>query len=562
MKMIANFKFFQFQKINFLIILVVLSVAIFLRFFMLGDIPKGLQSDEASFLFNSAAILETGKDEDGNRFPLYLESLIDSKPAIYSYLQVPFIATLGPTVAASRLPSAIIGTISIVLFFFLVQELTNNTRLSLFAASILAISPWHIMNSRATQEVIVSTSLIMLSLLLAHQLIAEKKSVSRIVLFFLSCLAAMYFYHSAKIILILYFPSLLMIDYLQNFVIKRHQKFLTYRSKILLLLSSLCLLAFLVTGHSAMTRFTAIGLLNNDLPKAIIHQYTVLSTPITPLAVIRLLYNKPLMYGYYIVETYLSHFNLNYLFTVGGATKRFIVPNHGLFYFIELPMIFTGFLVLISRKIKYFFPTLFFLLIAPLPAALTTEEIPSSIRAFNMLLPLIIFGAYGLEYIISKLQKQTHYLIKYLGFFSLVGIYVLSLGYFSQQFFVLMPEINTQFRSRSYEIVTKMISDKESNFQEIHFTSDLREMYIYLWKNGLLSITEVQAQPKSRFQPSYQIGKYHFEQQSCHFSNYNSNTLYVAPYTCEERLGKKLTIVDRANFDDGQPGFLLLTTRK
>ncbi|NLG06574.1 MAG: hypothetical protein GX559_02655 [Candidatus Pacebacteria bacterium] len=546
-------KIFNKQNLTRLLFALILLLASFLRIYRLGEVPKGLQADEASFLINSSAILETLKDEDGQSLPIQLNSLIDPKPALYSYLQVPFLAIFGKNIFASRLPSALIGVVSIVLFYYLVKELSNNNkRLALLAMLLLSISPWHIVNSRATEEVILGFMLLVANLILLLKITRSTKTQpTHYFLFFLTAILGMYSYHSNKIILFGFYS----IYFLLN-VLRKNSKRL---KKTYLILLALIFLSFILTLSSALTRFSAIGVLNNDLPKALIFQFTTKSTGQTPLLLLRGFYNKPFFYFRYFFENYLAHFNLNYLFITGGATRRFIVLEHGLFYFFEIILFFFGLARLIKYK-KYanLIPfVLILLVLAPIPAALTTEEIPSSIRSFNLILPLSLIIALGLEYIfhiLKNLKRKWNFLFAAIT----VLLYVWSLAYFIQQYFIATPIIYTNARSRHYEIVTPLIKDHLNDYDQLVFSSDLREMYIYLWLEGLISIEEVQAQPLARYEANYTIGKFKFYQDSCGFPEFEGRTLYITPANCRDGRPEKLRTVEQSYLDDREtPGFLL-----
>ena len=537
------------EKINKLSLVVILIVAFFLRTMHLGSIPKGLQSDEASFLINSVALLETGRDEDNKTLPLFLDSLIDSKPALYSYLQIPFIKFLGATTQSSRLPSALLGTLSIYLFYLFLGKIFTK-RVALIGALFLALSPWHIMNSRATQEVILSFTIVVANLLSAHTLFYKKLTKKHLILFFVTAITAMYVYHAAKIVLVLFYSALGFIALIFKEVSKSQQK-------SILILAGISIFCFAITAGAALTRFSAIGLLNDDLPKALIFESTTKATPYTPLYAIRAFYNKPVMYFTYFLKTYLAHFDLNFLFTIGGATRRFIVPYHGLFYLFELLLIPLGIFALIKNKTKLLIFWLLLLLISPIPAALTTEEIPSSIRTFTLLIPLTIASALGMDWLLSTLNKKMK--IVFVTFFG--SVLAWSVGYFVQQMFVMMPLQNTQYRSRSYEIVTEYIASHHTEYESVQFASDLREMYIYLWQKDLISIAEIQAQPSARYSNSYSIGKFYFTKEVCTFPEVQHNSLLVAPYSCAKTLVGQYKELATANFDDLKPGFVIVTNK-
>lgn len=537
------------EKLYKAILVIFIVVAFLLRIIGLDSAPKGLQSDEASFLINAVSLSQTLKDEDNTFLPLTLKSLIDSKPALYSYLQIPFITVFGPSTAASRMPSAVIGTLSIYLFFVLLNKTFKNKRIAIIGALLLAVSPWHIMNSRATQEVILSFTLVLANLIFASDLFHKGVNKKNLVFFFLTALTAMYAYHSAKIILVLFYAVLFVLHFIR-------QKNKTNDTKIIAILTGITALCFVITAQSALTRFSAIGLLNDDLPKALIFEYTTKSTPYTPLLALRAFYNKPVMYFHFFIDTYLKHLDLNFLFTTGGATRRFIVPHHGLFYIFDLLLLPLGIFALIKKHQEYLIPWLLLLVISPIPAALTTEEIPSSIRAFTLILPLTVACAVGFDWILQNFNKRMQVVVSSLAFVVLIW----SVGFFAQQFFVIMPIKNTLFRSRSYEVVSEMVANTHEQYDSVQFAGDLREMYIYLWQRNLISIEQIQSQPHARYLESYQLGKFYFTMQQCEFPDVLPNSLLVAPHDCAQDLSKIYSVVATADFDNGTPGFILLKT--
>src|SRR3990167_5588830 len=106
---------------KFLLIVIIL-VAAFLRFWRLGDYPA-LNADEAAIGYNVYSLIQTGKDEHGNPWPIHFQSFNDYKPGLYFYLVLPFVKTLGLNEWAVRLPGAILGTATVLVLYFLVLEL-------------------------------------------------------------------------------------------------------------------------------------------------------------------------------------------------------------------------------------------------------------------------------------------------------------------------------------------------------------------------------------------------------------------------------------------------------
>src|SRR3989344_7148639 len=136
------------KRLLFLIII----LAALLRLWNLSDNPPGLTWDEASLGYNAYSLLQTGKDEYGNSWPLTLKSFGDYKPALYAYLDVPFIYLFGLNEFAVRLPSAIFGILSVLVIYFLSLKLFKIKSLALLSALMLAINPWAIQFSRPAFE--------------------------------------------------------------------------------------------------------------------------------------------------------------------------------------------------------------------------------------------------------------------------------------------------------------------------------------------------------------------------------------------------------------------------
>ncbi len=538
------------NKSKVVILFSIFLLAFLLRIIGLGEVPRGLQSDEASFLINSASIMKTGMDEDGKAYPIFLDSLIDSKPALYSYLQIPFLLLFGINTFSSRIPSILLGVFSIYFFYILIKKATKDEKLALLGAFFLSISPWHIVNSRATQEVILSFLLILINMVVYYEIIS-KKSTQKIqyVFFFVTSILAMYSYHSAKIFLPLFFFLLLITQLIS--------KSSSRNTKKTLISLSITILAFALTAYAALTRFSAIGIFHNDLPKAMIFEFTTQATGATPLALIRFFYNKPVFYFKFFLEQYLAHFDLNFLFNMGGATMRFLVPHHGVLYIFDLLLMPFGLYHLITNKKfnKYLVPWFIFLILAPLPAALTIEEIPSSIRSFYLIIPLMILSVMGVDFLLKNIKN----FFKSVLILMLSLVVVWSLGFFSQQFFVSMSRWKPRHRSRIYEKSAQLVAENEGKYDSIVVTNDLREMYIYLWLNDVITIDQIQSQPRARYEDQYSIDKYSFTQEKCDTSFAEGKVMIISPQSCNDELRTNFNHKFDVNYDDGSPGFIIFT---
>lgn len=126
----------------------IIGVATLIRTWDIVNNPPGFFADEASLGYNAWSILHTGKDEHGVRMPLFFEAFGEYKLAFFVYAQVPFIALLGMTELAVRLPSALLGVATVVALYLLARELTRDEPLALVSAAVLAVLPWHVHYTR------------------------------------------------------------------------------------------------------------------------------------------------------------------------------------------------------------------------------------------------------------------------------------------------------------------------------------------------------------------------------------------------------------------------------
>ena len=129
----------------------IIAAAALLRLPLLGTVPNGLFLDEAARGYDAYALLVTGADQFGVRWPLFPEGLDDYTPVLYTLSVIPSVAVLGLTETAVRLPSALAGLLTVVLTF-LSGRLLFGSAAGLVGAALVAISPWHILPSRTGAE--------------------------------------------------------------------------------------------------------------------------------------------------------------------------------------------------------------------------------------------------------------------------------------------------------------------------------------------------------------------------------------------------------------------------
>ncbi len=381
-----------------LFIRLIILLAFVLRFYRLSDYPA-LNADEAAIGYNAYSLIETGKDEHGNPWPVHFQSFNDYKPGLYFYLVLPFVKVLGLTELAVRIPGALIGVLTVLVLYLLVKELFKNERLALLSSLFLAISPWHLHFSRGGWEVNVATFLIVLGVWLFLKALEKPKYY----LFSVISLAfSLYVYHAARIIVPLLGIGLLVIYWRQ---IKKHTKTLLVAAALGVVLLFPLVRDF--TKEAVVSRAAGVGLFADTGPLARINEQRGEHSDFQGLSA-RLLHNKAINYGLAFAQNWAEHFWGEFLFLSGDDIQRNKVPETGAFYLTELIFIAIG-LLTIAKNSKNWSPILWWLVVAPLAAALTFQS-PHALRAQNMAIPLTVVSAYGLTTVFSWTKKNRIFL--------------------------------------------------------------------------------------------------------------------------------------------------------
>lgn len=127
-----------------------ICIGFIVRLIYLGEVPGNgaLNYDEAYGGYEAWSMLHYGHDSRGYKnFPVYLKTWGSGMSLLPNLSMMPFIKFLDLTPLAIRLPQAILGCISLVVFFLLVLKIKGLFE-GLVALFLLSICPWHIMMSR------------------------------------------------------------------------------------------------------------------------------------------------------------------------------------------------------------------------------------------------------------------------------------------------------------------------------------------------------------------------------------------------------------------------------
>ncbi len=461
------------------LLFVITLVASFLRLYKLDTIPPGVNRDEASIGYSAYSLITTGKDEYGRSWPISFQSFGDWKLPLYIYTTMPFVAIFGLTELAVRLPSAIAGTLTVFITFFLVKELFRNKKdlfdiwhwsfgIPITASLLLAISPWHLHLSRVESESNVAVFLTTVGLLLFFKGLKQHRVLPFSALF----LTLPYFtYHGNHVASSLLIAGLVVLFRSQ---IPRNR----FSLVALIILVTLPAGILSKTFHNAdRTKLAGISIFGDP---SVIHakiELPRLSSGNPNALITRLRYNRVTYVIQTVTRNYLASFGPTFLFLRGGTNRAHNIEGMGNLYVVEAVFFYLGILILIQKrkKLPYTF-LLWWIFISPIAASIT-KDAPHTNRMFPIYPLPPILTAIGIMTLLKTLQKPQ---IQKAGIIIVSIVFLLNISYYLNQYFVNFPKNEASHWGAPYKKLTDLILQEEYRQKPVVITHPEYSPYIFL----------------------------------------------------------------------------------
>ncbi len=381
------------KKVLFSLLSLIVLLAAFLRFYKIGTNPSSLTWDEVAWGYNSYTLGIDGKDEFGRFLPItYLESFGDFKPPVYAYLGVLPVKIFGLNEFATRFPSAFFGTLTVLLTFFLVKRIFWQKKeaevVGLLAAFFLAISPWHIMLSRAAFEANVSTFFVVAGVLTFLAGVQDKKWF--LILSAISFTLSMYTFNTARIVS----PILVLI-----LAFAFRDKLLKIKKEVIIaaivgLIIMLPAIPFLLSPQASL-RFKEVNIFSDpEVVKLANQQIENDNNAVWS----KILHNRRVLYGLEYIKHYFDNLSPSFLFIKGDGNPKFSTQNVGQMYIFDIVFLVSGLLLLIRKRDGNWWLIPIWILVGIIPAA-TARETPHALRIETTLPMFQILTAYGAYWI-------------------------------------------------------------------------------------------------------------------------------------------------------------------
>lgn len=439
-----------------IILILIFLVSFAIRFYNYNYPP--LLWDEAALGYNSYSILHTAKDEYGQTMPLILKSFGDYKPALYSYIAIPFIAIFGLNPLGIRLPSILLGALTPILLFLLLKQ--KNKKLAYLAALLLTFNPYNIHFSRGAWE----TNILTFELLLASYFFLKNK-------YLLSALAfssTLYTYQAGKMISLFLILILFLINK-KDLQLKK----LSLRFVLPLGLFTLPIIYGLLFSHTA-NRLGVVSLLS--YPRNPTEVKTIISE--TNQTDYLIFHSQPTFFFRNALFRYFNHFSSRFLVFEGDwQNARNSAPYIGVLLYPSLMFLIIGLLSIPkckNKKITLFF--LLWLITAPIPAALTRDSV-QAVRTMSFSIPLIYFAALGIYHITALFHKYR--LSRFAFYLLLVTSYFLSFFYYSDLYHNHLVKKSPNEWLYGYQQAAQYVIENQSKYNQIFFTNFYGQPYIY-----------------------------------------------------------------------------------
>ncbi|MFC1625075.1 glycosyltransferase family 39 protein [Patescibacteria group bacterium] len=539
-------------------------LGLLLRVMFLARFPIGFTPDEASFGYDAYSILKTGKDQWGVELPLVLKSFGDYKAPLQTYLQIPFIALGGLNKITVRLPNAIFGSFSVLATYLLVKEIRKkhfdikSNFPELLSALFVAISPWHVMMSRGAFEANLTTFLIPLGIYcFLKALEKEKYLILSTIIFGLN----LFSYHSAK------FVTPLLVGFLILFYKKDVKKISLKKLLLSLGIFSVFIGLMLYTfSLGAGKRAADVNILKGSLQSAAKERIDVVNSGVNPFLA-RVIYNKYFFALKRLSSNYSQYFSPQFLFVNGAAETTYgMNPGRGTLYMVETIFIIS-FILFGFKYFKGFLPIIFWLLISPIPAALSSGPGFAANRAVIMIPAIQIISAFGLWLLIDKIKSYKYLKVVKI---SILSVFIVSFLYFVQEYFFLSPTKQAKGMLNGNLEVSYWLKENSEEYSQVVVSKRLSEPHIFLAFAEKYDPQKYQEESKNwNFEdlelswvdqiPNYSLGRYLFRNVDLPIDRKRINSLLIGR---KEEFTEEIIPIMQFKYPDGETSIMVVDTNQ
>lgn len=442
------------KKLYLLTFVLIFFIGFILRTYHLSSLPPALNRDETALGYNAYSLLMTGKDEHGKFFPLSLQSFGDWKLPGYSVTDIPFIAFFGLNEFAVRLPSSVAGSLSVILIYFIAKFIFNKKAISILSSFFFALSPWNIYFSRAAYEVNLGLFFFLTGLVFLLWYGESEKKAWKLLVSGVFFILPLFTYHAFILFTPLFIFPLLYL----------YRKKIPHKTAVFfgIIVFIFCVLGYANISVSGLNKISTLSVFSN---KDIIYDRAEKlrgDSSVDNPVISHILYNKYFAGSYQVAQNYLATFSPSFLFDKGGQKTVHNLGYFGNLYVFDILLLGAGLFFLIRYKDSSMSILGLWLLVAPLPSALTLDP-QNSTRFYPILPAFILIMSYGAYHLYLLLNKTRLGPVCILG---LAGIFLFNVVLFLDGYFVHMNAQRARFWDYGYK-QSVQLSQQYPTFQTV-----------------------------------------------------------------------------------------------
>jgi hypothetical protein len=228
-----------------------------------------------------------------------------------------------------------------------------------------------------------------------------------------------------------------------------------------------------------------------------------------------------------MVDGYLRHYDLRWLF-LDGDNPRHHAPDMGLLYLWELPFLLFGIYKLFfspNNNKNFLF---WWFLVAPIPAAPTTE-LPHAVRTLCFLPTFQIFTALGIVYIIGSFSSYKKWMKVVLVLY--LPLIIFNTVYYFHQYYAHLNYETAKYWQYGFQQIVEVAKKEYSKYDKIVVSKKLEEPHMfflfYLKYDPVKYLAEGGTTPGGFAKDYKKFDKYEFRPIDEEKEIFNGHTLYI-----------------------------------
>lgn len=388
-----------------IIFVLIILIGLLVRLYQLGAIPGILNRDEAGLAYNAYLLSETGKDEWGKSWPLFLQSFGDYKLPGYVISLVALFKFFPLTDLVVRLPSMLAGVGLIAVGFYFARKEKLSDLSSLFVSASISLSAIFIFYSRIAFEANLALFIFSFALLLLFFTVKSRVKIDLLSLFLI--LLSVLTYNTPLILL----PFIIIILPFVRGVKDWRNWLLPVVGMCLIFISIYSLMIPLTAQKGGITIFSD----ETVWRESVIYRENFSGVWQ------KILGNKYFYFGQIIIKNIANSFTPRFLITNGGTHPWHALPDFGHIFWVSYVLFWVGIIDRLKilfynlkkknsknrnlKKLTQILLPIYLLLISLVPAVITVDA-PHATRSLLFFVMLMIISGFGFERVVNHFKNK------------------------------------------------------------------------------------------------------------------------------------------------------------